>query len=644
MKKQNNIKPFRLCFFFGWMFIILFQFTTGQAQSELNADGTLQTISHTSNQAVEYKVPDGTPSGYLYIRAEGADGGARSYNFSGKKAAGGEGATVWGVFPIGSATNQIAPGSTLRFIVGEKGESRWNLGTLAAGSGGGGTGVFYKKKGANNWQLLLVAGAGSGAYLDGNLGGLATVRNGNPGQITEYGQRGGGDGGSGGFNGERGHKLSSSYTGGGGGGIYVTQDDMDWILHVQGKSVWRTKLAGLDDSVTPAALDWEGAGGDDGTQASYVNGGWGCGGGGAGDEGGGGGGGYSGGGGGDVFYPGGGGGSYLSSMAVQSGKIQNGTTHSPEDGFVEIQFSPIIINHGTQGLFITPAANVGMAINKDGAPFDIANHTNLYLVNRASNDAYLGSKLWKYNIFSRQIILAYDAQGRKCIDLENRSTSNGNRVQLYDCKDNEVAQQWLLDGGMIKYAADPSKCLIMQNNNTDWGNPLVIYSCNSISDQQKKWTIHSVESPIYITRKTTAGTGTESVLTKDGDIDNVSNGRKLIAVNKVTNAYYTPNKVWAYHPADNTFRFVRHEDKCIDLSGNNTNNGTRIQLWDCVDTDAQKWMMWDNLIKNKAHPSKCLVVNEGLTSSADNGEMVIWDCDDSRLADSQKLWTYQLKE
>ena len=64
-----------------------------------------------------------------------------------------KGATVKAVFKIGNGEHEIAPGSTLRFIIGKNGESG-----NRNGGGGGGTAVLLKKYGTDvdGWAILMV--------------------------------------------------------------------------------------------------------------------------------------------------------------------------------------------------------------------------------------------------------------------------------------------------------------------------------------------------------------------------------------------------------------------------------------------------------------------------------------------------------
>ncbi|MCP4076476.1 MAG: hypothetical protein GY744_09850, partial [Gammaproteobacteria bacterium] len=110
-------------------------------------------------------------SGWIYLEARGGDGGRRYFNdhifFNTHYANGGEGATLGGWAKIEDDEQGCIPsGSTIRFIIGQHGESNsgWNGGR--GGGGGGGTGILFLPPNSVNgeWQHLIIAGAGGGAY------------------------------------------------------------------------------------------------------------------------------------------------------------------------------------------------------------------------------------------------------------------------------------------------------------------------------------------------------------------------------------------------------------------------------------------------------------------------------------------------
>lgn len=106
----------------------------------------------------------------------------------------------------------------------------------------------------------------------------------------------------------------------------------------------------------------------------------------------------------------------------------------------------------------------------------------------------------------------------KCVDLPNASTTNGNRLQLWDCNGTS-AQQWqFMPDGTVRSGVNTNKCIDLPGWNTADGTPIQIYDCNGGSNQQ--WT----------------------------------------AVNNTIQGF---------------------GGKCIDDPGAVTTNGTKLQYWDC---------------------------------------------------------------
>ncbi len=64
---------------------------------------------------------------------------------------------------------------------------------------------------------------------------------------------------------------------------------------------------------------------------------------------------------------------------------------------------------------------------------------------------------------------------------------------------------------------------------------------------------------------------------------------------------------------------------CVDLAGNDRTNGTKIQVWDCDNTSAQKWeITGDGTIHLADAPGKCLAPDG---AQGKGSRIVIWDCD-----------------
>ena len=229
--------------------------------------GVTERVDYSGN-FVEYSIPTEEPPNVIRFVLKGGDGG--NSQSSGYSAEGGRGLWMRFDVPVGTAWNKLAPGGSLRCVVGEcPPMAIADFESEGGAGGGGGTAVLYRPPGSFEWTLLAVAGGGGGAYSwDKPVGGGISVNGGDAPNIN--------CGSSGNCTGQGGAALNG---GGGGGG---------WLTSGEGS--------------TGGFLGGEtgGPGGPNSFNGSYSRGGWGFGGGGGANVGvtwfaAGGGGGYSGG-------------------------------------------------------------------------------------------------------------------------------------------------------------------------------------------------------------------------------------------------------------------------------------------------------------------------------------------------------------
>lgn len=85
----------------------------------------------------------------------------------------------------------------------------------------------------------------------------------------------------------------------------------------------------------------------------------------------------------------------------------------------------------------------------------------------------------------------------KCLDVDGGGTSNGNRVQIWDCGDGSHANmQWTLPSsgtGVIRWSTHPYKCLDVTSGDTHWGNKVQTWDCGqSSSNSHQQFTFPKV--------------------------------------------------------------------------------------------------------------------------------------------------------
>jgi len=140
---------------------------------------------------------------------------------------------------------------------------------------------------------------------------------------------------------------------------------------------------------------------------------------------------------------------------------------------------------------------------------------------------------------------------KKCLDVKDHGTTNGNMVQLWDCFDSDTDQYWnsgsmdAVINGDVKWANHPNKCLDVKDHQTSNGTPLQIWDCiNGDFDQQ-----------FYL------------------DISVVPSGSETI-----------PRPV-------GRLRWKDHPSKCVVVKDSGDWNGNSIVLEDCMDKkDSQYWV------------------------------------------------------
>jgi poly(3-hydroxybutyrate) depolymerase len=126
----------------------------------------------------------------------------------------------------------------------------------------------------------------------------------------------------------------------------------------------------------------------------------------------------------------------------------------------------------------------------------------------------------------QQNVMIVGQQSGRCIDVPNSTTTNGTRVQLWDCHGG-TNQRWTYTANR-QLSVYGNKCLDASGAGTSNGTAIIIWDCHGGTNQQ--WNINS-----------------------NGSITSVQSGL------------------------------------CLDASGNATANGTQIQLWGCHGGTNQQW-------------------------------------------------------
>lgn len=564
------------------------------AQDDLTTDGNLHTIGY-SGKYVDYKIPTTGTYNAIYLKATGGDGGDATK----VSPDGGNGATVEGYLWVGTNNSTLPAGTTVRFIVGQMGQSATDY-----GGGGGGTAIAIKKN--DVWQIVSVAGGGGGAGLDTDGREGTTLTSGSNGIATndlfedKY-MRNAGENGYGGTSG------NTAGSGGGylgaGKGITSSNDGSTYTGGAQGNTDQDEPTGGAG-----------GKGGDkDASGVNRANGGFGYGGGGAGtrstssDHGGGGGGGYSGGGAGENNGGGGGGGSFADPSLLKSISIKgHGSAPQPTDGSIYYQFVNFEAGH------FHAAANMGYCIATESG--STTNGKNLKLVDCSSTWQNLA---WTVEGFEISLV----NNPGKCLDLKNNDQANGTNIQLWDCNQSD-AQKWIYDGvsTLIRNAADVDKCVNLAWDASQNITNVELASCDANS-QSQQFFLETATTPILDNKVGAIRTAQAMGMCFDALNNSRVDGNNIQLYTCESNSVA---QTWFF---DGTaIKLNDDQNKCLDLKNMDTSNGSNIQLWECNGTDAQQWIYdgSSQSIRSKVDSSKCIDVVNGINNDGTN--IQLYDC------------------
>jgi len=201
----------------------------------------------------------------------------------------------------------------------------------------------------------------------------------------------------------------------------------------------------------------------------------------------------------------------------------------------------------------------------------------------------------------------------RCLDLAGNATANGTRVELYDCN-GAGGQQWIPQANGSLRNPQSGRCLDDPSGNTANGTALQLYDCNGNPAQQ--FTLTGGE-PII-------GPGGKCV---DVAGDDTGGNQAVVQLYDCLTIYsFQPlarDQQWTLN-ADQT---VRTLGRCLDIDGNATAKGTRVELYDCNGVGGQKWVPQTNGSLLNPQSGRCLDDPSGNT--ANQTALQIYDCNNN---------------
>ncbi len=545
MKKQIHYSIIR-SFIFLFSLSLIPSFLVAQTSDVKNMtdDGSVHFLSYSGTHQ-DRVVPVATGMKYLKIIIRGGDGGSRINTALVKayKTKGGGGASYQATFEIGSGANKISAGDTLRFIIGKHGDVRDSYNANGA-AGGGGTGVFLKRAGSSSWNVLMVAGAGGGAFSDC----CSSNSEGRSARTKPDGSDGGGagyfnDGGTGGGDGE------NSAVAFGGDGV-------------------NSILALSEPFVFPGGT-------------------YGCGSGGKESWAGGGGGGYSGGGGAESSASGGGGGSYLTDklLSYYPEVYVNPKTNDPKNGTAGYKFYKVLPDLST----IKLEADTDKCLDLDHN--NASNSTNIQIW--SCNET--GAQNWVFD--GGYIVLKRNPQ--YCLSMTSYDPKEGDNIHLWECKGKDN-QKWFYDGitHSIRHKADPDYCLTLDGSNIE------LNACTEGNSNQQ-WRVANTDMIDITSEERINSINVEAVQTvvvypQDGKTKNASQVT-------TQNMDASMDQGLRFN-ADGSISITKRPDRCLDQLSGSTANGTKVQVFPCTGYGNQKWFYDSSNQQFRAYndPDKCM--------------------------------------
>ncbi|MGO1068643.1 ricin-type beta-trefoil lectin domain protein [Lysobacter sp. CA199] len=196
--------------------------------------------------------------------------------------------------------------------------------------------------------------------------------------------------------------------------------------------------------------------------------------------------------------------------------------------------------------------------------------------------------------------------GGQCMDIVSSGTANGSKVQLWSCN-NTGAQKWQSLGNGTYRNPQSGRCLDVPNGTNVVGTQLQIWDCNASAAQViapvAGRAIAFVGLAGYCVGNRT-GRQAEIQACADGASDqqwNVSNNSDATISLKIAGGA-----------------------ECLDISSSGTANGSKVQLWGCNGTGAQKWQHFTDGTLRNPQSGRCLDVPNG--AAVPGTQLQIWDC------------------
>jgi hypothetical protein len=192
----------------------------------------------------------------------------------------------------------------------------------------------------------------------------------------------------------------------------------------------------------------------------------------------------------------------------------------------------------------------------------------------------------------------------RCLDIDGDGTAVGTKVEIWDC--NGVGgQKWVKQSNGSLLNPQSGLCLDDPSGNTANGTQLQIYTCNGTSAQ-----VFSVNGGAMID-----GPGGQCV-----DVAGDDTGGDYTFVQLWGCQSYAIDQHW-YHNANGSLESL---GRCLDIDGDGTSVGTKVELWDCNGVGGQVWQQQSN--GSLLNPQSGLCLDDPSGNTANGTQLQVYTC------------------
>jgi hypothetical protein len=292
--------------------------------------------------------------------------------------------------------------------------------------------------------------------------------------------------------------------------------------------------------------------------------------------------------------------------------------------------------------------SAGVAINAANGNYSNGNHVQSWRYVRSNKIGLKDNGNGTYTLY-------FVENPTKCVDNPGGQTASGVNLQVWDCINGDVWQQWTISANSFTGAAmfknvGSGKCFDDSGYLAAGATP-VIRDCDQ-SNTHQQWRMTggywkpgtSTLLLIYDAYVLLADDGQNNLALDSGS--NYANGA-LLHLASAPDTDINDQMHILPGTAPNTFiiKFVGgNSNKCLDNPGGQTANGTKLQVWDCDGGTAQNWYIsmlpsFGGLQFKNQYSGRCLDSTgfNGTEARANGTQMQVYDCNSSSPAQNWQV-------